>query len=182
MKKVLCAVILMLSICVSALAETPPVSVSNEVVQAMLESALENGFSPQKDLQAMLNNALQNGYDYSSVSYYETTNFIKVEIAIDGFASAVKSLVNSKSKDTVNEIAKAKEMVISHYDAIHSLLIMVGRDDVQCLFKLLDDEMLFKYDIHESTIVTIVDQVGKDLRVSFHGAWSETEQNQEEGN
>jgi len=168
MKRIIFAVILLLSLSVPACAESLPVSVNNDVVQAMLESSLENGFSPQKDLQAMLNNALLNGYDYSSVTYIEASNTFKVELAIDGFSSAVTSLVNSKSDDAAKEIAQAKEAVISHYEAILDLFGMVGRDDINCFFKLLDDEM------YESFLVTITDPIDGERRVSFRGVWSET--------
>ena len=171
MKKLLCAVILWLCLPVLAFADSLPVSMSNEVVQAMLESSLENGFSHQKDLQAMLNNALLNGYDYSSVTYYESSNTFRVEVAIDGFSSAVTSLVNSKSDDAAKEIAQTKEAVISHYEAILDLFGMVGRDDINCFFKLLDDEM------RESALVTITDPVDGDRRVVIRGIWSVTEQN-----
>lgn len=178
MKKLLCVVFLLVSLvfCVSVDAESSSASVNHDVVQAMLESALENGFSSHKDLQAMLDNALLNGYDYFDVRYNETSNSFWIEVAIDGFASALSSLENSKSEDAAKNLMQAKETIISHCNAILDLFEMVGHEDINFIFEIVDDDPLFEYGMAEMNLIVIRVFDGKSSVLTTQiDAWKESQ-------
>lgn len=154
MKKLLCLILLLLAVSVSAVAVAAP-TVSNEVVQAMLESSLKNGFSPQKDLQAMLDNAFLNGYDHFEVTYHEKNHFFKVDVAIKGFASALENWQESDSEGAADVLSQTKQSIITHWESIQDLFRIVGREDIRYSFTILDDDSFFKYGFSTSDIVQI---------------------------
>lgn len=155
MKKKVCLFVLLLFVFVSvfsASAETTPVAISNEIMEFMLETTLENGLNQHKDVQVLLNNAIQNGYDYCNVTYSDkTTSSFKIEIAVDGLCSSLLALKNADEE----EFLLAKDTIVSHCLSIYDLCQAAGREDINIVFKILDDRQLFKYGIADSCFLYV---------------------------
>ena len=177
MKKLFCAVFLFLILSSSVpVGAESSFSVSGEVVKSALESSLENGFSPYKNIQAMLDNAMLNGYDHFNVKYNETSNSLWIEVAIKGLSSALKSLENSKSEDAFRSLIQSKETVTSHCYSIIGLLKMLGRDDMGFILEIIDDGPFYEYGIADMNLVMFraVDGEAKIIYSKIE-AWKESE-------
>lgn len=163
MKKMLVIVSLLLALSASACAESPVVS--NDVAYAMLESALENGFSPNKDIQAMLDNAWMNGYDYFSIK--QTPEGFWVKVAVYGLREALTEWENINSDEAQTVLMQAKETVFSHCQSILDLNKMVGRDDLNIMFLFLDDEPLTQHGISEMNLAIIRYLSGEEMSMIY---------------
>lgn len=174
MKKLLFVISLVLALMLSApVCSASSVSVNNDVVQAMLQSSLENGFSPRKDVQAMLDNALLNGYDYVNVTYNEKANAFFVRVAIDGMASALAFLDKEGSAESICIMMQAKDSLVSHCDSIIGLFDMIGRKDTRFVFELLDDVFLSETGFHQR-LITIIHPDWCERSISgYYDVWDE---------
>lgn len=175
MKKAL-TIILLLAFAFNsfALAESSHTTGNISVVGAAVESALENGFNRYKDIQAMFDNALSNGYDYCNVSLNQTYTALMINVAIDGLASALRTLESSVGEEANAILMQAKESVFDHCNAIIEMCKMFGRDDISFMFKILDDKSLMESGSIERDLVTIA-VVGGEVKgfVTSIDAWDE---------
>lgn len=175
MKKCLALLLVLLSLLSAASAEAPA-RANNAAVQAMLEATLANGAGIRKDPLAMLENAWRNGFDYFEVSCDEESGLFRIRMGIQGFQSAVTSIVNGGGEEAAHLLEALEANVLSKCQSIREMLAMVGREDIHFIFYLIEDETYYECGMKDfSNITVFCSQEGH----SFHSTWKLSDQQQE---